>query len=201
MDLTDNVKILALRLLNKFDEHISAQLILLRYKRNAYHSPGFDGEKGPIGFTGLHGAAFLGLVEIFAALLEMKEWDVNSRDSASCTPLLWAARWGHEEVVQMLLERRDVDLGFKDQYDETPLSRAAQQGHEGVVKVFLEREGVNPDQGISMYVQQALHRAAAYGHERIVKMIWNEKTSIPTRYPPDIRAHHSLSQLFRGMKR
>ena len=114
--MTENVKILALRLLDKFEEHISAQLISSHYNTNASHHssgifqdhPYFDDTKGPIEFTGLHATAFLGIAEIFAAVLDMKEWDVNAIDNASCTPLFWAATGGHEEVAKMLLERRDV---------------------------------------------------------------------------------------------
>ena len=71
--MTDNVKILALGLLDKFEEHISAQLILLPYQQPIWGSfePNFDSQKGPIGFTGLHGTALLGIVEILAAVLEM----------------------------------------------------------------------------------------------------------------------------------
>ena len=111
--VTENVKKLVLRLLNKFNEHISAQLILMPYNIHSTSHPYYNGEKGPIGFTGLHGTAFLGIVEIFAAVLAMKECDVNARDSASCTPLLWAARRGHEGVVKMFLERGDVNLSVR----------------------------------------------------------------------------------------
>ena len=113
--MTEIVKMLALRLLDKFEKHISAQLLSLRYNRGrSYGSAKFHVEKGPIGFTGLHGAAFLGIVEILAAVLEMTEWDINSKDSAWCTPLIWAAVRGHEEVVKMLLERGDVNPDLAD---------------------------------------------------------------------------------------
>ena len=170
--MTEDVKILALRLLNKFDEHISARLLLLRHIPTSDHYHYFDCKEGPIGFTGLHGTAFLGIVEILEALLEMKEWDVNARDNASCTPLLWAAIRGHEEVVKILLERRDIYPDLKDSRRyQTPLQWAATKGHEGVVKVLLERKGVNPDQTSSVYGPIALYFAAAYGQERIVKML------------------------------
>ena len=185
MGMTENVKILALRLLDKFNKHISAQLLSLRHNRGSnYPSPEFDVEKGPIGFTGLHGAAFLGIVEIFAAVLELKEWDINSRDSASCTPLLWAAMRGHEGVVKMLLEREDVDPDLANQeWNQTPLEWAAQQGHEGVVKVFLEREVVNPNQENSVYGPTALYMAAGYGQEGVVKMILEREDVDPNQVP------------------
>ena len=181
--MTENVKKLALRLLDKFDEHISAHLRSLRHNRDRNNpSPKFHVEKGPIGFTGLHGAAFLGIVEIFAAVLEMKEWDVNIRDSSACTPLTWAAIRGHEEIVKMLLERGDVNPNLVHSgRDQTPLMWAAQLGHEGVVKVFLEREVVNPSQANSVYGLTLLYFAAVNGHEGIVKMLLEREDINPNQ--------------------
>jgi len=92
--MTENVRILALRLLEKFDEHISAQLLLLSHERDRFWGPRFNGTRGPTGFTGLHGAAFLGIAKIVAAILEMKEWDVNAADCTGSTALIWAAPEG-----------------------------------------------------------------------------------------------------------
>ena len=187
--MTENVKILALRLLNKLDEDISAKLLSLRYNEDISRlSPRFDVEKGPIGFAGLHGAAFLGIVEIFAPVLEMKEWDFNARDNASCTPLMWAAVRGHEQVAQMLLERGDVDPDLADSIcNQTPLMWAAERGHEGTVEVILERENVNPDQANPPYDPAALYIAAAYGHEGVVRMLLEREdvnpNQISTRFP------------------
>jgi len=55
--MTESVKTLALRLLGRFDEHQSAQIPLL------YHCLQFEKDaapKGPMGFTGLHRAAYFG---------------------------------------------------------------------------------------------------------------------------------------------
>ena len=68
MGMTENAKILALRLLDRFDEHISAQLQLLRYESESILDLYFDEAEGPIGFTGLHGVSFLGIVEIFGSI-------------------------------------------------------------------------------------------------------------------------------------
>ena len=179
-EMTENVKILALRLLNKFDEHVSAQLILLRYEK-AFHWPHLDCHGGPIGFTGLHGIAFLGIAEIFPAVLEMKEWDVNAMDNASCTPLIWAAVIGHEDIVKMFLERGDVnpdlEAGIRRQ---TALLWAAEKGHERVVKVFLEREDVHPSPGSCL---QALYSAAAWEREEVVKMLLEREDVNPNQIP------------------
>ena len=182
--MTENVKILALRLLVKFEGHISAQLVLLRYNQQNIFSPNHDSEKGPIGFTGLHGTAFLGIVEIFAAVLEMKKWDVKARDNASCTPLMWAAVRGHEGVVKMLLERGDVNPDLADRRcNLRPLERAAVGGHMGVIKVFLERGGVDPDHSSPVYAAEALWYAAKYGREAIVKIILEREDLNPNQIP------------------
>ena len=73
VEMVENVKILALRLLNRFDEHISAQLLLLRYKENGGWGSYFAQAEGSTAFTGFHGVSFLGIVEMVAPVLEMKE--------------------------------------------------------------------------------------------------------------------------------
>jgi len=169
--MTENVEILALRLLERFDEHISAQLLLLMKEEYSLSGPGFAGEQGPVGFTGLHGGAYLGIMELLVAVLEMKEWDVNARDCTGSTALTWAAYKGHEEVVKMLLEHKDVNPDRADtKYGWTPLSWAAERGHEGIVKMFLERREVNPDPA-DTNGRTPLFLAARGGHEGVVVML------------------------------
>jgi len=171
-DMTENVKILALRLLDKFDEHISAQLISLHYDTTLFFLPRLDSAKGPTGFTGLHGAAFLGIVEILAAVLEMKEWDVNAKDIAFRTPLMWAALRGHEGVVKAFLEQKDINPDLADhRHGKTPLSWAAREGHEGVVRMLLDKEGVNPNGADAEYNESPLFLAAFFGHAGIINML------------------------------
>ena len=61
--MTGNVKMLALELLDRFDEHTSAQLLLLGHYRDS-RVPYFRGAGGPKRFTGLHEVAFLVTKEI-----------------------------------------------------------------------------------------------------------------------------------------
>ena len=180
-EMTEDVKILALRLLDKFDGHISAQLMLLRHNKTRYLMSPFNTSKGPVGFTALHGAAFLGIVEILAAVLEIKEWDVNAKDSLSFTPLMWAALQGHEGVVKALLEQKDINPDLADEQDLTPLTWAALKGHEGVVKVFLDQESVNPNGAGTPLGDPPLFWAAAYGYEGIVKMLLEREDVNPHR--------------------
>ena len=173
IEMTENAKILALRLLDRFGEHISAQLLLLHYFKDGDWHPNWYWARGPMGFTGLHGVVFLGIMEMVAAVLEMKEWDVNATDCMGHTALTWAAIKGDEEVVQMLLKREDVDLDQADPYYRgTPLSWAAGGGHEGIVKMLLEREEVDPDHVDTRFGGQTpLSWAAEGGHLGVVKML------------------------------
>jgi len=168
--MTENIKRLALRLLDKFDQHISTKLLLSHYNEEGLYPYYSLHGPNPIGFTGLHGASSLGITEIVAALLEMKEWDVNATDSDERTALAWAARRGHEEVVRMLLERGGVNLHHVSTNNErTPLLLAAQGGHEGIVKMLLEREDVNLNRA-DKFGDTPLGWAAEGGHEGTVKM-------------------------------
>ena len=171
MGMTENGKILALRLLDRFNEHISAQLLLLRYDNERTSGPYFYRAEGPMGFTGPHGASFLGIVEIVASVLGMKEWDLNESDCMGCTALTWAAIRGYEGVVEILLEREDINPDQADTRSRrTPLSWAAMNGHEGVVRILLEREDVNPNQ-VDNYGQTPLLWAAKEGHEGVVRIL------------------------------
>jgi len=172
--MTENVKILALKLLGRFDEHVSAQLLLLGHKENKerYLDPYFHSTEGPTGFTALHAASFLGIVEIVAIVLEKKEWDANATDCLDSTALKWAVINGHGEVVKMLLEQEEINPDQADtDYGRTPISYAAEKGHSGIVKMLLEREGVNPDRADTDDGQTPISWAAWSGHEGIVKML------------------------------
>ena len=169
--MAENIKILALRLLDRFDEHISAQL-LLRHGPDTSSDPRFNKAEGPKGFTGLHGVTFLGIVEIAAAVMDMKEWGVNEADCTGNTALTWAAIRGHDGVVKKILEREGVNPNQADtKYGRTPLWWAVCQGHEGVVKALLKRGDVNLNQADTVSNRTPLSWAAEMGHERVVKML------------------------------
>jgi len=181
--MTENIKTLALKLLDRFDEHISAQILLFHYNRDGGGGPYFGAAGGPAGFSGLHGAAFLGIVGVASAVLEMKQWDVNAYDRMGMTALTWASFRGHDEVVKVLLERGDINPEQPDtRYGQTPLSWAASDGHEGVVKILLERSDVNPDQADTESGRTPLSWAAESGHEGVVKMLL-ERGDVRTATP------------------
>ena len=179
-ETTENVKALALKLLDGYDKHISSKTMLLHSTR-AEEQP-FDQDHTPRGFTGLHCAAYFGYVEIIVALLETNKWDVQATDFHGNTAISWAARRGHEGVVKILLERNDINPDTADNgYGRTPLSRAAENGHEGVVRMLLERNDVNSNTPGTEYGQTPLSRAAENGHEGVVRMLLGRNDANPDR--------------------
>ena len=179
---TESVKALALKLLDGCDKHISSKILLLR-GLDSWDWP-FDRKDTPRGFTGLHGAAYLGYAEIIVALLETNKWDVQATDFHGNTAVAWAARRGHEGAVRELLQRSDANPDKADKWNLTPLLWAAENGYEGVVRILLERNDVNLDKA-DKWSQTPLLQAAANGHEGVVKMLLERNDFNPDKADED----------------
>ena len=165
-ETTDGVKSLALQLLDGFDSHVSASL-LLRHSlwQLAWSRTGFTG------FTGLHCVAYLGVVKIAEALLDMRDWDVDGADPWGRTPLIWASINGHEGIIRLLLEKTRASLDTGDTKDgQTPFSWAAKYGNEGVAKLLLERAEVDTESR-DVLGRTPLSHAAGSGREGTIKLL------------------------------
>ncbi|KAI9777778.1 MAG: hypothetical protein M1839_008573 [Geoglossum umbratile] len=130
-------------------------------------SRSYSSYRAPRQMTGVHVAAYFGLVETIMGLLK-KEHNPDLRDSYGRTPLSYAAENGHEAVVKLLLEK-GADLESKGEYGRTPLSWAAENGHEAVVKLLLEKGADLESKG--EYGRTPLSWAASNGHEAVVKLL------------------------------
>jgi len=141
MGPSDLSRYLALALLDQYDKHISTELLWESVKSQpfAHHTRSIKR------FPALHCISYFGIAEVAIDLVRTKKWDVNQRDSAGLTPLMWAARYGREEVVKSLLRHKHIQSDIPDtQYGQTALSWAAGSGHEGVVRLFLGPLFINP---------------------------------------------------------
>ena len=198
MELSDHARHLARDLFDQYANHISAKLL----SRSTGEWP-FDYDKP---FSALHCISYFGIAEVAIDLIRAGRWDVNERDSAGLTPLIWAARYGHEEVVKLLLEQTDTQPDIPDtRYGRTALSWAAGNGREGVVGLFLTRllvnsgsqgrvweiilqvmgvifgkKYVNPDRPDSGG-RTLLSWAAGNGHDEVVKLLLECKDVSPNR--------------------
>ena len=180
-NLSDRAKSLAVELLSRNDNHISATLLFQHIVdgRNDNNACGYllfqylEDDHPDIfhhQFTGLHRASYFGIVEVVKALVEMKGSDINQGDCIGCTPLMWAAQRGNEGVVRILLARGDVDPDKSDNHVGTPLSGASSEGHEGIVRQLLARESVNPNKPDNSG-GTPLKGASCYGHEGVVRLL------------------------------
>ena len=102
---------LALELLNQFEAHVSCTLHFLE---NFEWEDLFYTDEDQIGFTGLHFAAYLGVLEIMVPLLKIQKWDLNKPDELGNTALVLAAREGHDGIVGVLLQQEGVDPNVED---------------------------------------------------------------------------------------
>jgi len=164
MDVTESVKFQALQLLNGYENHVSANILLRKIR------PWYVAQGHVEGFTGLHCVAFLGITEIARSMLVAKTWDLNRCDSKDSTPLSWAVTYGNEEVVKLLLEQEDTNPNVPDGGGRTPLSLAADLGREYIVKLLLERGDVKTDLPDDKG-RTPLSFAAELGREDIVKLL------------------------------
>ena len=132
-ETTERVKALALKLLDGYDKHISSKVLLLRGM--SIGGRPFDRKDCPTGFTGLHGAAYFGCLDITVALLEMGKWDAREADFDGKTAVAWASRRGHEEVVRILLEWSDVNPARPNKYGQKLVLRGVQNADDGIAQL------------------------------------------------------------------
>ena len=161
------MKSLALQILDRFDSHISAKLLLRPHVYKLWSGVG----ELPEGFTGLHCVAYLGINDIAEALLDTRDWDVDKTDLKGHTPLIWASKNGFEGIIRLLLENAGADINLKDTKDgKTALCWAAECGQEGAAKLLLEWNSVDPESRDNSG-RTPLSYAARCGSEGIVKML------------------------------
>ncbi|KAK6353879.1 hypothetical protein TWF730_008302 [Orbilia blumenaviensis] len=119
--------------------------------------------------AGVHIAAYLGLLEVMAILLE--DTDIEVRDVRGRTSLLLAAQGGHVRVIQYLIDN-SADIEAEDGGGRTPLLSAAEEGNEAAVCCLVAHGAdvkAEDDEG-STPLFWAIYR----GQEIVVRLLLNE---------------------------
>ena len=134
---------------------------------NGFSSHGDYSQRVPIGFTGLHLAAYFGLERVVQTLIQHCDQS-HVMDSTGRTPFMWAIYAGHDEVVKLFLENF-VDAHVRDGMGRTAISLAASVGCVYVVNLLLDYD-VNPD-STDIDCQTPLSWAAYRGYSEIAQLL------------------------------
>ena len=185
--LSDRAALLAMKLLDQYENHVAANSLFEQILDPDEDSPEVN---APSLFSGLHCASFFGIVEVMTGLLGISGCDANQGDSAGITPLAWAVRGGQGDVVELLLRQKVVNPDKPDNGGKTPLLWAAMKGHESIVKQLLNREEVNPDKPDNEG-NTPLSWAAIEGYESVVKQLLDRQDVNPDK--PDDEGNTPLS--------
>ena len=162
--LSDHAKSLALKLLNRFGDHISAtlhcdQIQISHLDPLSHHT-----------FSGLHCVSYLGICELVWDLICMKGCDTNQVDCMGFTPLMWASLQGNHGAVKLLVHQSNTHLNMSGNGSRTPLHLASGEGHEEVVKLLLSQYSINPNLQDSDG-QTPLCSASRNGHAEVVRLL------------------------------
>ena len=165
---SDCAQLLALKLFDNYNNHISIPILL---EAQEWYADDIDFDKLPL-FNGLHCASIFGIDEIIAGFVEMEGCDINQKDCVGNTALIWATYRGHEGVVKALLGRDDVDPNKPDPGGYTPLWWATFKGYEGLVQALLGRGDVDPNKpNTNKGGETPLWRAIFDGREGVVNAL------------------------------
>lgn len=122
---------------------------------------------GPEHMTGVHLAAYFGLVEAICILLEDGH-SPSLKDAHGQTPLLLAAQNGFDNVICVLL-KSGAGTDIRDNWGQTPLLLAARNGHDKVIDLLL-KSGAGTEI-TDKWGQTPLSCAAENGHEAAVRLL------------------------------
>ena len=129
----------------------------------------------PEGFSIMHFLAYLGASDLILLLIG-RGFDPHTKDSASCTPLWWAAYQGNKKAMEALLSQDGVDVNNRStQFDGTPLGAAAINGHLGIVKRLLDCRGIEINSLQTEEEWTPLFGAACGGYDKIVEALLARK--------------------------
>jgi ankyrin repeat protein len=86
--------------------------------------------------TGLHLAAYFGLLELSNLLIDKSHY-LDVQDASGQTPLAWASIWGRTEAARLLIDAGcKVDLSDAD--GRSPLAYASQYGHQSITAALVQ---------------------------------------------------------------
>ena len=117
----------------------------------------------------MHLLAYLGASDLMLLLIR-RGFDPHIKDSASSTPLWWAAYQGNEKAMEVLLSQDGVDINNRStEYNGTLLGAAAINGYLGIVKRLLDCRGIEINSMQTDDEWTPLFGAVCGGYDEIVE--------------------------------
>ncbi|KAF2025942.1 ankyrin, partial [Setomelanomma holmii] len=114
-------------------------------------------------------AAELGNATMVASLVDLGNYELDSKDQHGQTSLSWASKKGCEAVVELLLTTKKVVVDNKDQDSKRPMYVAAEEDKDLVVHLLVEEGAdVNAQGG---HYGNALQAASVRGHEAVARLL------------------------------
>jgi len=170
--VTEQAKLLALRLLDRYEDHISSAVFGRNMQAKSYwgRAWGWRYLRGVRGISGLHCIAFWGIAEIAIAMLGMKIWQANRPDSRGWTPLMWALTHNNHGIVELFLGQDDIEPNTAIGGGRTIFSFAAELGNEDALKLLLARWDVDPNLP-DRNGRTPLSLAAERGYEDVTELL------------------------------
>ncbi|GKZ69883.1 hypothetical protein AnigIFM63309_005592 [Aspergillus niger] len=128
----------------------------------------------PQDITGLHLAAYFGLIDIAKELVK-HGGNLNAKDSWGRNVFAWAAEFGRKEFFEHFHD--NVSLWHQeDKFGMTPLQLASSNGHTHVAKI-LENRHCGPEKEETSTSEAELVYAARIGDERLVEALLFQEVS------------------------
>ncbi|KAI1334222.1 hypothetical protein F5Y15DRAFT_297117 [Xylariaceae sp. FL0016] len=128
--------------------------------------------------TGLHLAAFFGLLPLAKVMIDEESVPIDSGSYTITSALMTAAMYGQEQIVRLLLDK-GANLENRDKYGNTSLSIAAKHGQEQIVRLLLDK-GANLENR-DEYGKTLLSIAAMFGKEQTVRLLLDKGANLENR--------------------
>ena len=105
--------------------------------------------------------------------------DVNDKNLAGTTALIFAVRWSHNPIVKLLLDQPGVKTNEKDNHGQTVLHYAALANNREGARMLLLHPTMDSANSKNKYGETAVMIAVNYGKKEVLsELVSHESVSL-----------------------